>query len=106
MLELGAFALFNMLGFGTMAYGTQSTLPLAKPFALLSIMAFIILSFWMLQPEDIGTVRTSVISDGATTWNDTTESVWISDEFTNMLQWVYFGLSFLAFLVFATKVLF
>ena len=106
MLELGAFALFNMLGFGTMAYGTQSALPLAKPFALLSIISFIVLAFWMLQPDDIGTVRTSVISDGATTWNDTTEAVWISDEFTNYLQWVYFGLSILAFLVFGLKVIF
>lgn len=110
MLEVGTFVLFNILGFGLMGYGTQAQLPLAKPLALFAMLAFLIMAFWMLQPEDIGMINitNSTITDGVTTWTEdkAQEQIIISDEFTNFLQWVYFGLAMLAFLVFALKVIF
>ena len=105
LLELGAFVLFNMFGFGLTIYGTQASLPLAKPLALFGMISFLVLAFWMLQPTGIGTEKTSTATDGTKTWTQTSEATWISDEFTNYLQWIYFGLSFLSFLVFALKVL-
>jgi putative Ca2+/H+ antiporter (TMEM165/GDT1 family) len=106
MLELGTFALFNVLGFGTMAYGTQSTLPMAKPLAILSLISFLVLSFWMLQPDDVGMTNSEEWTDGISTWNKNYTEVWITDEFTNYLQWIYFGLALLAFLVFSSRVIF
>ena len=105
LLELGTFIVFNILGFGLTVYGTQASLPLAKPLALFGMISFLVLAFWMLQPTDVGVTKTSTATDGSTTWTQTTESTWISDEFTNYLQWVYFGLAVLAFLVFALKVI-
>lgn len=104
MLEIGTFILFNVLGFGTTIYGTKSALPLAKPLALLGMLAFLVLAFWMLQPDDVGTFEQETWTDGATTWNSNSTQILISDEFTNYLQWVYFGLAMLALIVFMMKV--
>lgn len=108
MLELGTFILFNGLGFGLMGYGTQSSLPLAKPLALFSMISFLVLAFWMLQPDDVGMVYgAEEWNDGTSTWTkNATENIMIADEFTNYLQWMYFGFSLLAFMVFGSKVIF
>lgn len=105
MLELGTFILFNGLGFGLMGYGTQSSLPLAKPLALFSMISFLVLAFWMLQPDDVGMVNAETWTDGTNTWNKNYTEVWIEDEFTDYLQWMYFGFGLLAFLVFSMKVI-
>jgi hypothetical protein len=114
LLDAGTFVLFNLFGFGFFAASIKfkrnanmdntSLWLLAKPFAILSMLAFLILAFWMLQPSAVGITRTAVTTDGITTWNETEELIWISDQFTNFLQWVYFGLSMLALIVFALRV--
>lgn len=105
MLEIGTFLLFNFLGIGTTIYGTKSALPLAKPLALLGMIAFLVLAFWMLQTDNIGYEQSETWTDGSTTWNKNQTTVYITDEFTDYLQWIYFGMAMLAFLVFAMKVI-
>lgn len=114
LLDGGTFTLFNLFGFGffiaSLLFKRNATMTdtslwlLAKPFALLSMLVFLILAFWMLQPNAVGTTQNTTLSDGITTWTESNEVVWISDQFTNFLQWVYFGLSMLSLLVFALKV--
>lgn len=99
MFELGTFILFNIIGFGCMIFGLVSNSILAKPLALLSILALMFLAFSLLQPQNIGisTNETSTITDGTTTWteNKNHDDVYIGNNLTRILPWIYFGFSFI-----------
>ena len=59
MFDGGTFILFNIIGFGTMIFGILSSSILAKPLALLSMLALMFLAFGMLQPQPVGVATTT-----------------------------------------------
>lgn len=96
MLELGTFALFNVMSFGFLAYGVLKHLPLSGILHLVSMVLFFGLGFMMLGVQDVGTTNT--ISDGTTTWTD--KEIFMADNETDILVWVYFGLATIALISF------
>lgn len=105
MLDGGTFILFNLIGFGCMIYGILASSILAKPLALLSILALMFLAFTMLQPQPVGvatntttTVKTFNINNTLvtnSTSSDSSQQVWIGSNLTRILPWIYFGFSFI-----------
>ena len=96
MLELGTFVLFNLFAFGFLIYGTQKHLPLSGILHIVSMVVFFGLGFMMLDVQDIGT--TSISTDGTDTW--TTSKIFMGDNETDILIWIYFGMATIALLSF------
>lgn len=106
MFDGGTFLLFSVLGTGTMIYGLISDSILAKPMALLSILAFMFLAFSMLQPQPVGitTNSTTIVKNYNVTGNtimsnstdtNTSQQIWIGSNLTRILPWIFFGFSFI-----------
>jgi hypothetical protein len=103
MLELGTFALFNIMAFGFLIYGGLKHLPMSGLLHLVSMVIFFGLAFMMFNVEDIGTTNT--ITDGSTTWTD--KKIFMADQETDLLIWIYMGLATISLLSFMfTRALF
>lgn len=96
MIDLGAFAIFNLLGFGFLTYGTQKQLPVSGALHMLSMVFFFGLAFYMLTDQDIGQATT--YTDGTTTWTEI--KIFMIDRDTNLLVWVYLGMGTISLLSF------
>jgi hypothetical protein len=96
MIELGSFVMFNLLSFGFMGYGYNKQLPLSGILLIFSMVLFLGLGFYMLIEDDIGITTTQ--TDGTDTW--ITTKVFMADQETYYLIWIYFGMSVLSFVAF------
>ena len=96
MLELGTFALFNLLAFGFLFYGNFKHLPMSGILHIVSMTVFFGLGFMMLDVQDIGV--SSTMTDGTTTWTD--KKLFMGDNETDILVWVYFGMATIALISF------
>lgn len=96
MLELGTFVLFNLFAFGFLAYGSMKHLPMSGLLHIVSMVLFFGLGFMMLDVQDIGV--TSIATDGSDTW--TTTKIFMGDNETDIMVWIYFGMATIALLSF------
>ena len=96
MLELGTFAVFNLLGVGLLISGQIKHVPVVAIFPMIAMVVFFYLAFTMMIEEDIGQVIT--YDDGTNTWVET--RIFIADEDSFYLIYVYFGMALMSLLSF------
>ncbi len=81
-----------------MGYGSQHSLPMSGFLLLFAMILFLSLGFYMLVEDDIGITTTA--TDGADTWTIT--KVFLADQETYYLFWIYLGMSVFSLLLFMT----
>ena len=114
-LALGSFIFLNLICFALMGYGMTRTMPLAPVLSVVSMVLFFALGLLMVGDLEVVTESTTAsytyqtinpYSGTVTTLTQpavTTTQVWMQDEITDTLTWLYLGLGTFTMVLFISR---